>query len=84
MFLLCTYLVRTILEYANVTWPASFKKYIDKLERVQRRATRLLPELRQLEYQDRLKLLNLPSLVYRRLRGDKIDAYKFYHGVYTQ
>jgi len=32
---------------------------------------------------DRLKLLNLPSLVYRRLRGDMIEVYKFCHSLYT-
>jgi len=80
--LLYTSLVRPLLEYANVTWPVSFKKDIDKLERVQRRAT-LLPHIRQLYYQDRLKILNLPSLVYRRVRGDMIEVYKFLHDLYT-
>ena len=61
LVLLYTSLVRPLLEYANVTWPVSFKKDIDKLERVQRRATSLLPHIRQLHYQDRLKILNLPS-----------------------
>jgi len=83
LVLLYTSLVRPILEYANVTWPVSFKKDTDKLERVQRRATRLLPHIRQLHYEDRLKILNLPSLVYRRVRGDMIEAYKFCHGLYT-
>jgi len=46
--------VRPILEYADVTWPVSFKKDIDKLERMQRRATRLLLKMRQLHYLDRL------------------------------
>jgi len=81
--LLYTSLVRPILEYANVTWPVSFKKDVDKLERVQRRATGLLPHIRQLHYEDRLQILNLPSLVYRRVRGDMIEAYKFCHDLYT-
>ena len=83
LVLLYTSLVRPLLEYANVTWPVSFKKDIDKLERVQRRATCLLPQIRQLHYQDRLKILNLPSLVYRRVRGDMIEAYKFLHDLYA-
>ena len=83
LVLLYTSLVRPLLEYANVAWPVSFKKDINKLERVQRRATRLLPHIRQLEYQDRLKILNLPSLVYRRIRGDMIEVYKFCHDLYA-
>jgi len=83
LVLLYTSLVRPLIEYANVTWPVSFKKDIDKLERVQRRATSLLPHIRQLHYRDRLKILNLPSLVYRRVRGDMIEIYKFLHDLYT-
>ena len=41
----CTHLL-SLLEYSNVTWPVSFKKDTDKLERVQRRATSLLPHIR--------------------------------------
>ena len=83
LVLLYISLVRPLLEYVNVTWPVSFKKDIDKLERVQRRATSLLPHIRQLHYQDRLKILNLPSLVYRRVRGDMIRVYKFLYDLYT-
>ena len=61
----------------------AFKKDTDKLERVQRRATSLLPHIRQLHYRDRLKILNLPSLVYRRVRGNMIEVYKFLHDLYT-
>jgi len=75
--------VRPILGYANVTWPVSLKKNIDKLKGVHRRATHLLPELRHSEYHDRLRLLNLPSLLYRRFRRDMIEAYKFCHHILT-
>ena len=66
---LYTSLVRPLLEYANVTWPVSFKKDIDKLERVQRRATSLLPHITQLHYQDRLKILT-----YRVLSTEGFEA----------
>ena len=47
------------------------------LEGVQRRATKLVPGMKEMEYTDRLKTLMLPSLVYRGLRGDLIEAFKF-------
>ena len=46
------------------------------LEKVQRRATKLIPTLRNLPYPERLQSLNLPSLSYRRNRMDLIMAYK--------
>ena len=49
---------------------------------VQRRATKLIPELRDRDYEDRLRTLKLPSLYYRRARGDMIEAYKFTHSIY--
>ncbi|XP_066269325.1 uncharacterized protein [Branchiostoma lanceolatum] len=33
-------------------------------------------------YEERLRVLDLPTLVYRRIRGDLINTYKFIHGVY--
>ena len=46
---------------------------VDKLERVQKRATKLIPELSKKSYSDRLKALKLPTLKYRRYRGDMIQ-----------
>ena len=46
------------------------------MEKVQRRATRLLPNLHDKYYAERLTLLSLPFLQYRRLRGDLIFLYK--------
>ena len=51
------------------------------VESVQRRATKLIPELREQTYQERLKALKLPSLVYRRRRFDMIVMYKIQHGM---
>ena len=49
------------------------------IENVQRRATRLLPILCDMSYDHRLKYLKLPSLKYRRKRGDLIQLYKLVH-----
>ena len=61
----------------------NFKKDIKTLEKVQRRGTKMIPELKDLDYEDRLKRLKLPSLVYRRFRGDMIQTYKYMHGYYA-
>jgi hypothetical protein len=73
--LLYTSLIRPHLEYGSVIWSPHLKRDIDALEKVQRRATRLVPELRHLSYSDRLKSLNLPTLKFRRERADIIETY---------
>ena len=72
--------VRPKLEYAAPLWNPHKKKDIHKLERVQRHATRMVPELRDLSYKDRLERLAIPSLQSRRLRGDMITVYKLLNG----
>ncbi|XP_043199278.1 uncharacterized protein LOC122368991 [Amphibalanus amphitrite] len=73
-------LVRPHLEYGNLVW-GPFNRADQKLvERVQRRATRMVANLRHLPYQERLRALKLPSLYYRRKRGDMIFTYQMFHG----
>ena len=74
-------LVRPILEYGNCIWSPIFKRQSIKIENVQRRATRLLPELLDMSYDERLKQLDLSSLKYRRKRGDLIQLYKLVHKI---
>ena len=79
---LYTTLVRPHLEYAQTVWSPHLKKHINVLEGVQRRATRILPSLKELDYKQRLTKLNLYSLTYRRIRGDMIELFKIVTGLY--
>ncbi len=54
---------------------------ISTLERVQRRATKLVALIKDLSYSDRLQNLGLPTLEYRRIHYDMIQIYKLIHGI---
>jgi len=58
-------------------------KDIEEVEKVERRATKQVKSLRGLSYEQQLKKLNLPTLKYRRHRGDMIEVYKILHGIYN-
>ena len=73
-------IVRPLLEYGNQVWGPFNMSDKKLLERVQRRATKLVPEIRHHPYQERLRLLKLPSLQYRRRRGDMITMYNIMQG----
>ena len=73
-------IVRPHLEYCIQAWRPYRKKDIDTLERIQRRATKIIPELRDLSYEERLKECGLTTLETRRLRGDQIEVFKILNG----
>ena len=75
-------LVRPHIEYINQVWSPHLIKHITALENVQRRASKLIPGYKELDYKEHLNRLNLPTLSYRRLRGDMIEIYKILTGNY--
>ena len=68
-------LVRPILEYCSPVWTVLYIKHSEALERVQRHATKLLHGIKDLSYPQRLKTLDLPTLIYRRRRADMLQIY---------
>ena len=76
-------IVRPHLEYAQSIWSPYHNGEIDKIEKVQRRATKQIQELRYKTYEETLRVLKLPTLKYRRLRGDLIEMYKLTHNIYN-
>ena len=73
-------IVRLHLEYCIQAWRPYRKKDIDTLEHIQRRATKIIPELRDLSYEEHLTECGLTTLETRRLRGDQIDVFKILNG----
>jgi hypothetical protein len=72
------------LEYANQVWCPYLKKHIEAIENVQRRASKQIPGLSSLSYEDRLRKLKLPTLAYRRSRDDMIELYNILTGKYDE
>jgi hypothetical protein len=75
-------MVRSHLEYAGSVWCPYKKGLINDIENIQKRATKFIHICKKLSYKDRLILLELPTLKYRRLRGDMIEVYKILNGFY--
>ena len=76
-------IVRPHVEFGNVSWSPRFKKQIEMIEKVQERATRVIPGMKDMTYEQRLRSMKLPSLKYRRKRGDLIEVFKYVNNFYN-
>ena len=73
--------IRPLVEYCPEVWNPHLEKNINVLEKVQRRATKLVSDLRNVPYEERLIRLKLFPLKDRRLRGDMITTFKLLNGL---
>ena len=79
LFLLTTH-IRPIIEYCSCLWNTGYRGDLELLESVQRRWTKQIESLEELEYRDRLRALNLYSVQGRLIRADLIQYWKVFHG----
>ena len=75
-------MVRPHLEYAHSVWCPYKMGDIKDIEKVQKRATKLIINLKHMSYTDRHLCLKLPTLKYIRLRGNMIEVFKTMHDIY--
>ena len=73
--------IRPYLEFATPVWNVLSEKLIIKIESIQRRATKMVFEIRSLSYEERLNALGLTTLELRRKRTDLIQTYKIINGM---
>ena len=74
-------LVRPRLEYCIQAWNPNLEKDIKLLERVQRRATKMIEGFGNMCYDKRLEETKLTRLMDRRIRGDLIETFKIIKGI---
>jgi len=73
--------IRPLLEYVSNVWSPHLLMHINNIERVQRHFTKRITELHDFSYRERLSILNLEKLEYRRLSCDLTLYYKIFNNL---
>ena len=81
---LCSALVRSHLEYCVQMWSPQYRRDMDLLEYIQRRATKMIQGMELLFYENRLRKLKLFSLEKRRLQSGPIGAFQYLRRSYKK
>jgi len=71
----------TLERSPNLTKSPHLLMHINSIERVQRHFTKRITELRDFSYRERLSILNLDTLEYRRLSSDLTLYYKIFNNL---
>jgi len=58
------------------------KNDIKEIEKIQKRATKLIISLKNKPYKERLMHLKLPTLKFKHMRGDMIEVFKLTYNMY--
>jgi len=74
-------IVRPHLEYCTAAWSPHYIKDKELIEKIQHRFTRMMPNIREQPYLERLRRLNLWTLEERRIRANLIEVYKMINGL---
>jgi len=78
-------MIRSHLEYAVSVWNPPHQSLIEELEKGTKTGYQISYRglnVKKLHYEEKLRRLKLPTLKYRRIRGDMIDLYKIFAGKY--
>jgi len=73
--------IRPLLEYASNIWSSHLLMHINFIERVQRHFTKRITKLRDFSYRERLSILDLDTIEYRRLSCDLTLYYKIFYNL---
>jgi len=84
IFPLYPVLVRPCLAYCVQFWSPQFKKNMDRMERVQRTATKMLKDLEKLPCGERVKEVDLLCTQQKRVRKNFITVFEHLKGGYKE